>query len=129
MSEREQMPNVNAVAPSEPVQVVPPPAVGTEITGPGPTHFAGGLPTVMTGTQLPAEQPVPGPQTVPQAPQLLSSSALFVQRPPQFASGAGQALVQPFDTHSGLPLGQTLPQAPQLFGSTDVTTHWPLHIV
>src|SRR3569623_3014858 len=129
MSMREHRPNVNAVAPSEPVQVVPPPPVGTVMIGPPSTHFGGGAPVTITGTHVPAEQPLPGPHFVPHAPQLASSSPLLTHLLPHAASGAGHVPVQPFDTQYGLPAGHTLPHAPQLFGSTDVMMHWPPHSV
>jgi len=61
----------------------------------------------------PARQASPLEHTVPQAPQLLPSELVVVQRPEQLVSPATHETAQcPVPSHTW-PAAQTVPQAPQ----------------
>jgi len=65
----------------------------------------------------PAVHVVPGPHTVPQAPQFFGSAAVDVHTPAHEVSPAGQ---EHTPRRQVVPALHTVPHAPQLFGSVEV---------
>src|SRR5690554_5812370 len=127
MPSQEHKPQRKVYSARSPAQACGAPRSGSNsMTGPTPSQLVGPGSSAMSSPQVPATQPSPASQIVPQPPQWLLSSEVSTHAPAQACSSPGHSPAPtqrpPEQTSAS---SQVTPQPPQLLGSTLVGMHTP----